>query len=484
MMPAAPTSQPGTTLPPPPNQQSGPDHQVATERQFLAMAVQRWNPRYARILREIQPDHLALVAYQWFVAQFRRYLDEHDAVAPWEWIDVQLAREFDDPDKLKYTRDALWTLYSIPITWGDQAIQDFREHMAWRMFSTAFEAAQQGYRRTRSMRLALDAASRSIFRATTILSDPQVHDLFADYSSAKADWTRARDYPGLQKRFSIGIPDLDQNLRLVEGTVTAVLGSFKSGKSIVLNHFALAALLHGFNVAHVVYENTYTLTRDRFFSRLMELTFDDLIVARHELADPAAWKKADAFVSELEERLDVRLKIIQADPKHTSVEDIEAQLDVLQAEEGFEADVTIWDYANLIGIPKDRREKEDRINQENVIWDLQRHAKDIRRGGLRQRIVVTAVQAKSEAIKKEHLDASDFGKSIGIPQAVDAMIGVNRTSEDGSDDMIKLSILANRQTSSGKEKPYKCDYSKMCIEVGTFGWFNGLAETLMLRAVR
>jgi len=459
-----------------------PDHQVATERQFLAMAVQRWHPRYARILREIQPDHMSIVGYQWFVPVLRRYLDDHDAVVPWEYVDVQLQREFDDPDKLIHTRDQLYALYTIPITWGDQAVQDFREHMAWRMYSTGFEAAQAGYRRTKSMKLALDAAARSVWKAATLLHDVEVHDLMGDYQTAKADWTRARDFPGLRKRFTIGIPELDANLRLEEGTVTAVLGTFKSGKSIVLNHFALSALLHGYNVAHVVYENTYDLTRDRFFARLLELPYDDVVKAQPEITTPVDWQKADAFVRELEAKLHVRLKIIQADPKYTTVDDVEAQLDVLQAEEGFEADVTIWDYANLIGIPKDRREKEERLNQENVIWDLQRHAKDRKRGGLRKRVVVTAVQAKAEAIKKEHLDASDFGKSIGIPQAVDAMIGVNRTTQDGHDNLIKLSILANRQTKTGNEITFECDYSKMCIASCTFGWFYGQAETLFMRS--
>jgi len=458
--------------------------QTATERQFLAMVVQRWHPRLARVLRGIRADHLSVAAYQWFVPIVARYLDEHDVTPPWEYVDIMLAREYDDPDKLQAMRTVLWVLYSIEITWGDQAVQDFREHMAWRMYSTGFEAAQTGYRRTRSMRLALDAAARTTWEAATILQDVEVHDLMGDYEAAKADWARTRDNPGLKKQFQIGIPQIDKFLRLHEATVTAVLGSFKVGKSIILNHFSLAALLHGYNVVQIVYENQYELTRDRHFSRLMELDYNDLVGGRAELLKPDEWKRADAFMMDLCRRLNVRLKIIQADPKVTTVADVEGQLDVLQAEEGFEADVTIWDYANLIGIPKDRRDREERINQETVIWDLQRHAKDTKRGGLRPRIVVTAVQAKAEAINKEHLDASDFGKSIGIPQAVNALVGVSRVNQDAVDDRLKMSVLANRQNASSGEVPLVCDYSRMCIANSTLGWFGGLAETLMMKDVR
>lgn len=456
--------------------------EVLVEQQFLALAVQRYEPRLGTLLRYIDQALLANGPYGWFVPKLLAGLDETSAVPAWEYIDIQINRSFgDDPEKLAEVRNTIYLLYTMPITWGEQAIEEFRNYLAWREVSAGFSKAQDGFRRSHRMVLAVDHMRRTLDRATGMLVSHDGSDLVESYDICKADWIRTRENPGLRRRFAIGIEKIDRELHLIEGTVTAVLGVYKDGKSIVLNHFTLCAMAHGFDVAHIVYENPLKMTLDRFFTRLLELDYTDVVNARAEVADPELWERKEQFIRDIQTAVANRVKLYKAKPKITTVADIEAWLDVLRNEEGFIPDVTVWDYANLIGVSRDRREREERLNQETVIWDLQAHAKDEKNGGAREKIVVTAAQARGEAAGKDTLEASDWGKSIGIAQALDALVGIKRTPQNKVDNEAKFSVLINRHGNVVGEDTQKGDFGKMCIANCTVDWLRGKFMDLIAR---
>jgi hypothetical protein len=459
------------------------DADSAIEIHFFAMMLQQWEAKYAVLIRAIEPDYLVSPdCYPWLTKKMQEWLETNDRPIPWEWLAVQLNVEFNtDPDMLEKMRGKVYALYTIQITWGPQALNDFRQHLAWRVYSGEFRASQEGYQRSRSMALTLDQGRRGILKATSLLMSGEVHDVMEEYDVAKSMWTLERDNPGLRKRIELGIPELDPFLRFEEGTVNAVMGVFKAGKSIVLNHVGLCGLAHGYNVAHIIYENTVELTRNRYFARIMDLPYDSLIKMRPEMDDPAAWAKKEEQLQELRSKLDNRLKIFEATPNVTTVADIESQLEVLRAERGWEPDVVVWDYLNITGIEKSRREREERLNQATIIWDLQAHAKDKKNGGARKKIVVTAIQAKGEAVKKkEALDAGDYGKSIGIPQALDGLIGVKRTDQDVLDKRVRFSLLVSRASKAVPEIILECDYEKMCVANSSLDWMRGKFQDLLM----
>ena len=448
------------------------------EQQFMSVLAQKWNPKLAKIVRAVEPEYLQADPYKWFIKHFQTYLFEHQNSLPWEYVDVLIHREFTDLDALAEMRRVIYLLYTIPITFGDQAITDFRQYLAWRVHSAGFVASRDGYRRSRDIALAIDHSRRAMDKANGLLIDADVHDLADDFELREADWRRERDNPGIHNRLYLGIKALDDQLRLDEGTLTAFLGPFKRYKSIVLNHCSIAGLACGFNVAQIVYENEVKLTEDRHYSRLGALKYDDMLGFQ---VDPEKYEQAREHILGLRSHLSNKLKIIKARPKHTTVADIEAQLDVLRQEEGFEADVTVWDYMNLIGLEKGRMNKEERINQDTIVWDLQAHAKDERNNGARRKIVITATQSKGDAYKKEHLDASDYGKSISIPQAVDCMIGINQTKQDKRDKKLRFSVLASRNSNVGDEVEVRCDMSWMCVALETYDWVADRLVNLFLR---
>jgi len=453
------------------------------EQQFLAIVVQRWDPRYRRLIDALDPRYLETEVYGWFAVRLKSYLKEMGVPPPFEWVDLAILRDFNDPEKLAEHRRAIYYLYTIPVTWGDHAVIEFRHYLAWRVNSEGLAQAKAGYAKRRRMDLALDVCQRASERARALLLDPTYTDLAKAFPGREAAWQREHDDPGMLHRLETGIAALDPQLRMEEGTVTAFLAPFKRYKSIVLNHMAVSALVSGYNVAHVIYENSKEQTLDRYFARLGCVFLDDLVNLAVVDKDPERYRIAKGFIEGLDTHLRNRVKIIEAVPKQTTVADVEAQLDVLAAEEHFIPDVTIWDYANLIGVPKETRDREERINQEQVLWDLQAHAKDKKGGGARPKIVVTAAQAKSEAIKAEVLDASHFGKSIGIPQALDCMIGIDQTRQERDDRFLRFNVIISRNAKIGDVVQVSCDISWMCIANETWAWVRERAMARFERAL-
>lgn len=441
--------------------------EFAVEQHFLATVTQQWHEKHIRLIKAIEPEYLQAQPYRWFIQKLQDYVAKHHAVMPWGFVDLLVQREFQDPDALEEMRRVIWLIYSMPIEWGAEAIDNFRNYLSWRIYSSGFSATRDGYRKSQDMSLALGHGQQAIERARTLLVEPEVHDLGGAFEKREAEWMLERDNPGFRNRLQLGIDALDVQLKMEEGTVTAFLAPFKRYKSIVLNHCGIAALVSGFNVLHVVYENTVEMTLDRYYSRIGSIPLDDLTAMR---VDPSAYAQARQFIKNFDRCLGNRLKIIQADPQRTTVDDVEAQIEVLRVEEGFIPDVSVWDYANIIGIPPQRRAREDRLNQETGILMLREHARDIRHDGARRKIVVTAVQAKGEAIDKEHLEASDYGKSVGIPQALDALLGIMQTKQERKDGKLRFGVLASRNAKPTDEVETTCDISWMCIDLNTWAW--------------
>ena len=457
------------------------------ESEFFAKVCQDPTKSLLHVVKATPPAYLGDDLH-WFCEQLQRYMDRHGTVVmPFAFAKVLVGQHFEDKDERIRMLDVITRLYCVPCTFGDAAVYRFRNWLAWRIYGDGFLGTRDGYVKSREASMMLDHAQSFLDRARVVLTDSRETDVSNHYADRVVAWERERDNPGLRRALLFGIPQLDQQLRVRDGSVTSVLGVFKRYKSIFLNHVGVCALVQGFNVLHVTYENEIEQTLDRYYSRLSAIPYDDLVSLRVQESEPARFAQADNFIRGLDTHLTNRLIVVTATPKVTTVRDIEAQMAALEANRGFVPDVTIWDYANLIGIEQARRAKGDngeRLDQENIIWDLQAHAKDARGGGARRRIVVTAIQAKAEAIKAEHLDASHLGKSIGIPQALDSLIGINQTRQERSDGKLRLAVLFSRDSKVGDEVTVDCDISWMAIDTASWAFVHDRAvEMFMRRAV-
>lgn len=433
------------------------------EQHALATMVQKWQATYGKVVRAIEPDYLQCEPYRWFIKKFQEFLKKNDRVIPWDYLDVQIRRDFQDANTYQEMRSVLYVLYSTEITWGDEAVQSFREYLAWRTFSAGIRDVQTGFKKSRTMTGALGHARQVLDKSIVLLTDAKVHDLLDDFEEREAAWIRYRDNPHLSRRLKLGIPELDAQTKFDAGTLNAFLAPFGRGKSIMLNHVGVCGLAQGFNVLHVTCENSVEQTEDRYYSRLSTINLDTL---REMRGDPAQYQSARDYLMAIKAHLGPRLKIIKAKAKVTTVADIEAQLELLRLEEGWVPDVEIWDYLNVMAPSKSLHD--ERRDQGVIVWDMKSHAEGESSSGVRRPIVATAIQSKAEALKKETLDENDAGKSIDIMQALDGCISINQTNQEYIDKVFRFGNLKARDTAKGSNVQVTCDLAWMCVDIRTY----------------
>jgi len=360
-------------------------------------------------------------------------------------------------DALEVHQQALLPLFDRSLTFVEGTLERYRDYVAFQIASTRIKSAFENRNRTRS-KLWLREVREGVDLAINVFEGQSLAavDFAGAYVEREKQRKVRRDNPELFTRLRLGIEDFDSQVQMGKGTVTNFLAPFKRYKSVMLCAAGMASTLQGYNTAHVLYENSIELTGNRYDTMFSGFNYDRIV---NYLKTAEEKQKIDALM----ERINGwphRLKLIKAIPYQTTVDDVERLLERWRIEDGFVADVTIWDYLNLVQPSKSSQE--ERLRNEQVVWDLQTHAKGSRTG--QERVVVCASQAKAEALEVERLGAEHQGKSIGISQAVDSSVAINQTAEERRDGIIVLSPLYLRDGSITKDEIIlRSDLARMCI---------------------
>ena len=123
-----------------------------------------------------------------------------------------------------------------------------------------------------------------------------------------------------------------------------------------------------------------------------------------------------------------------------TVAQINAKLDILQQQNGFMPDVIVIDYADLLDAEPNAR-KLDYRHQINATWMALRAMSQVRNCA-----VLTATQAKLEAMKKSKVDQWDTSEDKRKLAHVTAMIALNQTMEEKRNGIMNISKLADRES--------------------------------------
>jgi len=189
------------------------------------------------------------------------------------------------------------------------------------------------------------------------------------------------------------------------------LGAYKRYKSIMLHHCGFAALLQGYNVLHVSYENTLQQVGDRYDSRFTGVEYKRMV--RNLITNEEA--EGMDLVFEKLDKLSNRLKIQLCKPYKDTVNVTDTAIDKLRGT-GWNPDLILFDYMNLVSC--DRRLDDDYKRIELACWDMQELSK------VRDVIVISACQAQKGAEDQESLKGSDTAGSVGILRAADNQIAI------------------------------------------------------------
>jgi hypothetical protein len=230
------------------------------------------------------------------------------------------------------------------------------------------------------------------------------------------------------------------------------MAPFKRYKSVFLNAFGYAALLQGYNVLHVVYENSKDLTMARYDSMFSELNYyrvDNAVITVEEK------QRMDSMFDWMDSWHN-RLKLIKCVPKKTTMFDVEEICVAEYEKTGFKEDVIILDYVNIMG--PSVKSKEERLDQEKILWDIKEVADK------RNSLVLTATQSNMSGVAEGRLSDTSRGKSIGISQALDVSIAIDQTKEEKDEGIICLSPkFARGFEISIPEIILDVDISRMCV---------------------
>jgi hypothetical protein len=250
----------------------------------------------------------------------------------------------------------------------------------------------------------------------------------------------------------LGIPKLDEQFVFRRGTLTAFLGAYKRYKSIMLNHCGFAAMLQGYNVLHVSYENTLQQVGDRYDSRFTGVDYKRMtraLVSEEEL------KVIDVVFEKLES-LPNRLKIQLCKPYRDAINVINSAVEKTIEMESWALDILIVDYVNLCA--SEKRIDDDYKRIELACWDMQSMAKE------RDITVITACQAKLGAEEQDSLKGGDTAGSVGILRAADNQIAINQTSDEYKKGIIRLSPLLFRDDEIvTRDIPLNHELTRMCV---------------------
>ena len=104
------------------------------------------------------------------------------------------------------------------------------------------------------------------------------------------------------------------------------------------------SLLQGFNVLHVVYENTIELTENRYDALFGNINYNRI----SNLAISSDEKAAFDYMFGQIKTWGSRLKILKCIPQQTTILELEEEIELLKYREGFMPDVVVLDYLNIV----------------------------------------------------------------------------------------------------------------------------------------
>jgi len=398
---------------------------VRVEAEFLAAVIQQSEVIDLDVLRSVEPEHFQVDAYKWIVKIFQGRAWKR---LEWDYLEQELLSVPDDETQQLY-RNQLWALYTKTLKFEEDADAKFRTYVSFCISNAKTRAAYEGFERTSRVDYLLDELQEGVREARHVVEGSKLRsvDYFDNYDSRMERRRNQRDNPTINPRVLTGISGLDQQFVIKAPMLVDFLAPFKRYKSIFLNAIGYAAVLQGFNVLHVTYENSEEMTMDRYDAMFSELNYDRI----SNLLLTQAEKDAVDHTFKWMNQWPNRLKIVKATAEETTVSEVEEALDRFRDVDGWVPDVGIWDYVNIIA--PSVRFNEERRDQKKAVWDLKRHTE---KWGV---ATFTASQANMEGAKADRMTIGHRGKSIDLSQAFDLSIAIDQTDAERDEGIIVLS---------------------------------------------
>lgn len=229
--------------------------------------------------------------------------------------------------------------------------------------------------------------------------------------------------------FSLGVPEVDAALGGIERrSISLFIGGTGAGKSMALAHVAAESLLEGHDTVYVTLELSKTMVTHRIVRNLINMTKEEMHLDASLARERVRLLMAEGLG---------QLMVAYAEPIETSPRAIRALIKEYQrAHRGFEPRVFVIDFVDKIRINKRDEMHADML----AVMD-----------GCRSMAVEadgwawTASQSNRQAVNRPWPDVDSVADSLNKIRSADVAIGIGRTEDDQSQDLVRFSIPKRRE---------------------------------------
>ena len=364
----------------------------------------------------------------WFYKTIREFYDKFKKPPELHTLKNEILK-FPQADRSKYDR-AYERIETSKYPDEDYLLQELTGWLRRREFILLHKEMAELYNK-RQHDSAYDVTSEAILRLKGIdLTKDTTVDFF------KIEDAIERASKSSENRIPIGIPEIDRALLggLPRQTLTTVLGSTNSGKSIQLINMAYNAILANKKVLHVYHEGADDQMALRFLSRFTGIPYMCFFNGLKSMTE----QEMDAIAT-AKRIMSERLILKPWQEFGLCVEDVISYFRQLKSD--FDYDMVVDDYAQLLFTR--HHQDEIRHNQANVYRALNQTAAQLNVA------VVTAAQGN----RMSHKDAEAGGRLIGLTDIAECfeicrvsecVLTLTRSNEDQVNNRVKILLAKQR----------------------------------------
>lgn len=300
--------------------------------------------------------------------------------------------------------------------------------------------------------------------ALSICFDTNVgHDYFDDSSDRYDFYNRVEE----KIPFDIDILNKITSNGLSKKSLTVLLAGTGVGKSLVMCHFASAALMQARNVLYITLEMSEEKIAERIDANLLNLGMHELKTVEKDIFT--------SRVNKLKKKSQGRLIVKEYPTSAAHSGHFRALIEELKSKKNFLPDIIFIDYLNICA--SQRMKFGGGVNSYTYVKAI---AEELRGLAVEYNVpLISATQSNREGINSSDLDLTNTSESIGLPQTCDLMLALISTEELEELGQIMIKQLKNRYNDPSYYKKFMVgiDRNKMRIFNVEESAQGGLSDT-------
>jgi hypothetical protein len=300
--------------------------------------------------------------------------------------------------------------------------------------------------------------------ALSICFDTNVgHDYFDDSSDRYDFYNRVEE----KIPFDIDILNKITSNGLAKKSLTVLLAGTGVGKSLVMCHFASAALMQSRNVLYITMEMAEERIAERIDANLLNLGMNELKTVEKDIFN--------SRLNKLKKKSHGKLVVKEYPTSAAHTGHFRALIEELKSKKNFVPDIIFVDYLNICA--SQRMKFGGGVNSYTYVKAI---AEELRGLAVEYNVpLISATQSNREGLNSSDLDLTNTSESIGLPQTCDLMLALISTEELEELGQIMIKQLKNRYNDPSYYKKFMVgiDRNKMRIFDVEESAQSGLSDT-------